>query len=150
MKALTIRQPMAWAIATGYKAEENRTWATSHRGLLAIHAGKWDPAYARAVREVLVDKGVLASMDAQVTERRDLLVTGAVVAVVNLAGICSIGDSARCRCGAFAAIGQHHWRLRDVEPLADPVPAKGRLQLWDIDLPGYELADRERARGRVR
>ena len=40
MKALTIHQPWAWAIAEGHKDIENRTWRTSYRGPLLIHAGK--------------------------------------------------------------------------------------------------------------
>lgn len=40
MKALTICQPYAHLIATGEKWVENRTWQTSHRGSLVIHAGK--------------------------------------------------------------------------------------------------------------
>lgn len=40
MKALTISQPWANLIASGLKFVENRTWATSYRGPLAIHAGK--------------------------------------------------------------------------------------------------------------
>ena len=39
MKALTVLQPYAWAIVTGLKKIENRTWPTSHRGELLIHAG---------------------------------------------------------------------------------------------------------------
>jgi len=40
MKAITIQQPWAEMIARGLKRVENRTWRTSHRGPLAIHAGK--------------------------------------------------------------------------------------------------------------
>jgi len=40
MKALTISQPFASLIASGSKFVENRTWPTSYRGPLAIHAGK--------------------------------------------------------------------------------------------------------------
>lgn len=40
MKALSIQQPWAWLIVHGYKPAENRTWRTSYRGLLLIHAGK--------------------------------------------------------------------------------------------------------------
>ena len=39
MKAITIHQPWAWAVATGRKTVENRTWSTNYRGPLAIHAG---------------------------------------------------------------------------------------------------------------
>ena len=47
IKALTIKQPWASAIAFGDKRVENRSWPTAYRGLLAIHAGAsidWDAA----------------------------------------------------------------------------------------------------------
>lgn len=40
MKALTICEPFATLIARGAKRVENRTWSTSYRGPLYIHAGK--------------------------------------------------------------------------------------------------------------
>ncbi|MEK3688583.1 ASCH domain-containing protein [Paenibacillus sp. FSL R10-2736] len=39
MKCLTIRQPWATLIALGEKQIETRSWPTSYRGDLAIHAG---------------------------------------------------------------------------------------------------------------
>lgn len=40
MKALSVRQPWAWLIGKGWKDVENRSWATSYRGRLYIHASK--------------------------------------------------------------------------------------------------------------
>jgi hypothetical protein len=40
MIALSIRQPWAWLIVNGHKPVENRTWRTSYRGPLLIHASK--------------------------------------------------------------------------------------------------------------
>lgn len=40
MKALSIRQPWAWLIATRLKPVENRTWITHFRGEFLIHAGQ--------------------------------------------------------------------------------------------------------------
>lgn len=40
MKALSIRQPWASLIISGAKDIENRTWSTTHRGPLLIHASK--------------------------------------------------------------------------------------------------------------
>lgn len=40
MKAITIIQPWATLIAIGAKRFETRSWATTHRGPIAIHAGK--------------------------------------------------------------------------------------------------------------
>jgi hypothetical protein len=40
MKALSIRQPWAWLIITGHKDVENRSWTTTYRGPLLIHAAR--------------------------------------------------------------------------------------------------------------
>ncbi len=40
MKAITVKQPWATLIAEGYKEYEFRTWKTSYRGDIFIHAGK--------------------------------------------------------------------------------------------------------------
>ncbi len=39
-KALSIRQPWAWAIINAGKDIENRNWATKFRGPVCIHAAK--------------------------------------------------------------------------------------------------------------
>jgi hypothetical protein len=39
MKALSVRQPWSWLIVQGFKDIENRTWQTSFRGTVLIHAG---------------------------------------------------------------------------------------------------------------
>lgn len=43
MKVLTLHQPYATAIALGHKRYETRSWWTSYRGPLAIHAAKGLP-----------------------------------------------------------------------------------------------------------
>ncbi len=40
MKTITIKQPWATLIAEGYKEYEFRTWKSSYRGDILIHAGK--------------------------------------------------------------------------------------------------------------
>ena len=40
MKALSIRQPWAWLILNAGKDIENRSWYTSVRGRVLIHASK--------------------------------------------------------------------------------------------------------------
>ncbi len=40
MKAITVKQPFASLIADGLKEYEFRTWRTSYRGEILIHAGK--------------------------------------------------------------------------------------------------------------
>lgn len=131
MKAITVQQPWAWCIAAGHKRVENRGWVTSYRGPLAIHAGKTvDRDSVDMVKSILVDLGVVASLDDRVGDRH-LLATGAVVAVVDLVDICT--DSGRCYCGVWGAIGQNHWKLANVHAVAEPVPSRGAQGLWNID-----------------
>lgn len=40
MKALSIRQPWAWAILHTGKSVENRDWYTEYRGRVLLHASK--------------------------------------------------------------------------------------------------------------
>lgn len=57
MKALTIQQPYAWAVANGHKTVENRTGpAWKYRGPIAIHAG------ARLSSRGMTDPLVVAAM----------------------------------------------------------------------------------------
>ncbi|MBL8866467.1 MAG: ASCH domain-containing protein, partial [Planctomycetia bacterium] len=47
MLALSIHQPWAHAILHFGKSVENRTWSTSYRGPLLIHAAKSRASYDR-------------------------------------------------------------------------------------------------------
>jgi hypothetical protein len=130
---ITLRShPGGRPTASRTKDVENRTWGTDYRGPLAIHAGKeWDRQGMQACRSVLEDYKVVEP-GVQVGDRH-LLATGAIVAVVDLVGIC---DDGRCRCSGWGAIGFKHWKLRNARPLTEPIPASGRLGLWDINLGG--------------
>lgn len=50
---LTIHREWAWLIAEGYKRVENRSWTTTYRGPLAIHAGLKTAPSARLVANTL-------------------------------------------------------------------------------------------------
>jgi hypothetical protein len=136
VKALTVRQPYAWAIATGAKTVENRSRPTKHRGSLAIHAGAaWHQAGA-------LDERVTAAVDPwryphEAGQPADatspLFVFRAVVAVVHLVDCHQADDGC---CAPWGDPGCWHWVLTRPWPLPEPVPASGRLGLWDIDLPG--------------
>ncbi|MGV9536576.1 ASCH domain-containing protein [Streptosporangium sandarakinum] len=118
MRAITVKQPWAWAITHGGKDIENRTWNTLHRGPLAIHAGaRWDGEDAVARVFELTGAYVLKTT------------TSAVVAVVDLIDVCEVDD---CQCGTWAIRFQRHWKLANPRPLAEPVPCRGRLGLWSL------------------
>ena len=116
MRALTIRQPWADAIARGEKKIENRTRRTAFRGKLLIHAG------LTGDRQAVLD-GVRPGAD----------VRGAVLAVAELVG-CHQDANPAAPCDPWGLPNQWHWELSDVRPLPRPVPAKGCLGLWLPDV----------------
>jgi hypothetical protein len=151
MKALTVKQPWTWAIAHGQKTIENRTWNTTYRGPLAIHAGlAWDKDGARdqrVIRAVIKygqPNGYL--MPSCVLPDVDRFALGAIVAVVDLVDVCEAQEwpSVPCECGPWAATGQRHWKLANVRVLPETVSCKGRLGLWDLTPKGEEPSEVER------
>lgn len=152
MKVLSVRQPWAWAITHGRKDIENRTWGTGYRGPLAIHAGaRWDEdgAYDKRVLRALHGFGDRFDPPLRVERlgsktvrllRDQQLTPGAVVAVADLVGICTVRSaSEQCGCGTWAGEGQCHWKVANVRPLTEPAPCKGRLGLWELP-PDVEAA----------
>jgi len=108
-KAITIKQPYASLIMAGIKDVENRTWPTSHRGTLVIHAGKG------IVREAMDEHGHLVAQ----------YPAGAIIGTVEL--VDCVTDSA----SDWAMEGHYHWILANPRPCA-PVPADGKLSLWPV------------------
>jgi len=138
MKALTTCQPYAHLIAIGQKSVENRTWATSYRGPLAIHAGK-----SRAwMGDSLSFFGI----------ELDELVFGAVVAVAKLTDVLHIDAIVRgdyderhpwLRSHAHTE-GEWCWVLESVRKLEAPIFWRGAQGLWNFDssvLPQYALSE---------
>ncbi len=112
MKAITIRQPWAWAVVHAGKDIENRTWSPSHRGKLAIHAA------ARMHEHTRLPQGVRAP-DA------DALALGAVIGVVDLVDVVEQSRS-RWFIGPLGLV------LAKPRPLERPVPCRGALNLWKL------------------
>lgn len=112
-RAISIRQPWAWAIAAGLKDVENRSWRTSYRGPLLIHAG------------LTIDQDGLDELARRgVTPRLDQLERGALIARVRLVDVVTDSPSSWADAGSF------HFVLADVEPLAEPIPCRGMVGLF--------------------
>lgn len=128
MRALTVRQPYAWAIAAGAKDVENRSRATHYRGLLAIHAAK--AVHRKGLDDPLILEAI-AGREFAIGEPESSL--GAVVAVAVLAG-CHHESTERPRssCSPWGQPEMYHWALASVQPLREPVPCRGALGLWRL------------------
>lgn len=140
MKAITIRQPWAWAVAIGAKTIENRTRGTSYRGPLAIHAGRtWSArgGGSQLVQAALADAGIRPPIEPDFHSR--VFAYGAVIALAELVdshpdtGCCRPwGESQYEEAGGRTRTVLHHLVLEDIRALTPPVPARGALGLWTV------------------
>ncbi len=114
MKTLSIRQPWAQLICSGFKDIENRTWKTNYRGKILIHA----PA-KRA--------------DNELTEYQlSLVPPGYKCAII---GSVEIIGCVKNYPSIWAEPKQWHWVLANPVLFDKPILGmKGMLGLWEYDL----------------
>ena len=121
MKTLSLRQPWASLVLGGWKDVENRGWSTSFRGRIAIHAALAPaPTKERYHADVLGELGH-HSLATPLSE----LPRGVILGTVELVDICIGYDSPWTMDTTF------QWLLANPERFDEPVPATGRLGLWE-------------------
>lgn len=141
MRALTLIQPWAWAVAYAGKDYENRRWRPPPDMIgkrMAIHAGKrWDEIAAERIRESFGFK----------VPGRDEMTFGAVVATARIAGV-------RRGCDAVTSpwfSGPVGWRLTRVVALPEPVHCRGMQGLWTLpDDVAHAVSEQVAAAAQVR
>ncbi len=123
VRALTVKQPWAWAIAMGWKDIENRNWPVPKYLLgewVAIHAGlSWDADGFDGFAEIMTRTG--RADDVYRCED----VRGAVIAVVRLEG-----DVLRHSSPWF--VGRHGFVMQDSIKLQEPIGCRGALNFWQL------------------
>lgn len=127
MRALTVRQPWAWAIVHGGKDVENRSRnvAGSYRGPVAIHAGLTEDV--AAYDDDMIREALGRVEDSWVLEEQ--LAVGAVLGVVDLVEVHE--PTEWCSWWGQSDAGVH-LTLANPRPLARPVPCRGALGLWTL------------------
>ena len=133
MKALSFHQPRAEQIILGLKTVDVRTWQVQYRGPLAVHASsKRRDGRCR-----------LLGFDP------DALDYGALIGTVELTGIVPLDEA------TYEALRDEHlldspfpcspcyaWRLADPQRFDAPIPCRGRMRLFNVDM---EKADEKGA-----
>ena len=110
------------AHVNGYKDVENRTWRTSCRGRIYIHAGKLFSEHD------WIDTEAERYIKAEGTERR---VYGAIIGEVTIANCVTESDSPWFE-------GPIGWVLRDPVAYETPIPYRGRLGLFEVEHDGTD------------
>ena len=145
IRAISIRQPWAWAVAQGWKTIENRSRGTGYRGVLAIHAPKRvntedENHLFHLVAEHLKrhpesdpDRAEhLAGNPGAVAREYEADQAAGTSAIVGIARIVDVireepdGDSALWYNGDVGLV------LEDARALIDPVRTAGALGLWHV------------------
>ena len=146
VKCLSLQQPWAWLILFGGKNVENRKWRTRHVGPVLIQASKRED---RAAAEDWTlphweIAGAFMDMDAEnvwwtyshsLKHGRGSL--GNAIGWFRLKGIDEIGYSSKGHA-LWRDPMQFGWRIDNPLELRFPFAVKGRLGLFDVELPdGY-------------
>jgi hypothetical protein len=113
LRALTVKQPWAWAIIHAGKDIENRSWQNQYTiGTIAIHAG--------------MGRDDLNLLPQRIRPPSDEdLVHGAIIGVVDVVKVVE-----RHRSKWF--IGPLGWVLDNPRPLRRPIECTGKLGLWVV------------------
>jgi len=113
LRALSVRQPWAWAIIYAGKDIENRSWQNKHTiGTIAIHAS-------------LGQERIYQLPPRARRPQPDEITLGAIIGVVD---VVDVVDSHRSRWFE----GPLGWVLRNPRPLNRPIACKGALGLWVV------------------
>jgi hypothetical protein len=121
MKAITLRQPWAWAIINAGKDIENRNWKTHFRGRVAIHA---------AAGMTLSEYEEGCTYIKNINRRRRIpayedLERGAIIGTVEI--VDCVQDS-----NSLWFMGKYGFVLKRPERLTEPIPCKGALSFWNV------------------
>jgi hypothetical protein len=158
VRALTLTQPWATAVATGIKRVETRSWRSNYRGPLLICSGSGlGPAggargLEHKVCETLREWFPISAQHLEAGRPiEELFPLGKALAVCMLVAVrptlpraWTREDVARhygrqqIELGDFTP-GRYAWIVRDVRRIA-PTPVKGRQRLWKPDLEAPDLA----------
>lgn len=140
MKAITVWQPWAGALAAGIKENETRSWPTKYRGPIAIHAAAkpiqhtWTDLYStEAAREVISRRLGLP----EIFDGPQTFPMGCILATAELVDCIKITPEFiatltpdELALGDYT-LGRYAWKMANVERLPDPVQASGKQGLWN-------------------
>jgi hypothetical protein len=139
MKAISLLQPWATLLVSGRKLHETRCWATDYRGPIAIHA-----SLGRQFLHLYADERFWRSItDLGFADRNDLP-RGVVLGIGELVSCEPTCEVSTTRVdlwfGDWRKIDpngrrRYAWRIVMRECFTKPIPAKGRLGLWEWEGP---------------
>ena len=124
MKVLTIKEPWASLIINGYKKYEFRSWKTSYRGKILIHAGK------------SLEKEMLKKLNNYNLE----CISGAIIGEAEIVDCILVNTQLDNELRNIDSIvygnnhiGSYAWKLENVKKYNKPIYINGKLGLWNYE-----------------
>jgi len=131
VKALSLTEPMAWAIFHG-KDVENRRWPTKIRGRVYIHASK---GFDKRHYDFIALERVACLLDELLPEPEDF-VHGAIIGEVDIVDCVFYPPDDLPRLHSpWAKPGQYGFILANAVEYDKSIPCKGRLRFFE---PAFE------------
>lgn len=146
MKALSIKQPWASLIVHGIKDIENRTWKTNFRGRIYVHTSI-SPAFTGSYTDNLPD-GFWTGLTEE--QRRTYLLSfqhrGFIIGEIDIIDCVINHESIWAEKTEGVTAGNqffykkpiYNWVLANPVLYEKPIPAKGKLSLWE---PDFEIVE---------
>lgn len=131
MKVLSIKEPFATLIKNEKKYIETRSWKTNYRGELYIHA-----SIAKISEEVRDRKELMELVSDDEMGYGNILckceLTDCIYMTPEYIDYIKNNDYEQYICGHYE-VGRYAWVLKNIEPLEEPIPAKGKLGIWNYN-----------------
>ena len=125
MKVLSIKEPFATLIKDGVKIYETRSWKTNYRGEIYIHASL---SLSKLERVESANKYLKSEIKPGFILCKCELVdcipmTDEFIKYIN-------EETSEYDYGLYSE-GRYAWKLKVLEVLDEPIPAKGKLGIWN-------------------
>lgn len=130
MKVISLTEPFATLIKEKKKRIETRSWKTSYRGELYIHASS-----TRVPKEWKENKELMNLVQEELT-------FGKIICKCNLVDCIEMTEEwidkikkeqpEEYVCGIYEK-GRYAWVLKKIEPLEEPITVKGHLGIWNYE-----------------
>ena len=127
MKVLSIKEPFASLIKEGHKKIETRSFKTSYRGEIYVHAS------IKKVTDNYEDNKVLNELMKNLNYNYGNIICKANLVDCKLMDekfLEEIKNNSQEKSLGIYKLGRYAWILEDIE-IIDSIPAKGNLNIWN-------------------
>lgn len=130
MKVLSLTEPYATIIKEGKKTIETRSWKTSYRVKLYIHASS-----TKIPKEYKNNKELMSLVDINNLNYGYIICSCDLVDCIEMTKefIENVKQNKNEYISGVYAKGRYAWILKNIEIIENPIKAKGHLGIWNFE-----------------